>query len=69
MKSIAHAYGDWHKSIHAYLINDKNEIVIQKRSAGKDLYPNIWDVSFAGHVCAGESTKKRRKNENFSYRL
>ena len=56
MKSVAHAKGDWHKSIHAYLINDNNEIIIQKRSADKELYPNIWDVSFAGHVGAGEDT-------------
>lgn len=57
MKSVAHTYGHWHKSIHAYLINDKKEIIIQKRSADKDLYPNVWDVSFAGHVGAGENTK------------
>ena len=25
MKSVAHKLGHWHKSIHAYLINDKNE--------------------------------------------
>ncbi len=57
MKSVAHTFGHWHKSIHAYLINDKKEIIIQKRSADKDLYPNVWDVSFAGHVGAGEDTK------------
>ena len=57
MKSVAHKLGHWHKSIHAYLINDKKEIVIQKRCADKELYPNIWDVSFAGHVGAGENTK------------
>lgn len=57
MKSVAHSLGHWHKSIHAYLVNDKGEIIIQKRSADKDLYPNIWDVSFAGHVGAGEDTK------------
>lgn len=56
MKSEAHSIGHWHKSIHAYLINNKNEMVIQKRSANKDFYPNIWDVSFAGHVGAGEDT-------------
>lgn len=57
MKSVAHTLGHWHKSIHAYLINNNKEIVIQKRSADKDLYPNVWDVSFAGHVGAGEDTK------------
>ena len=63
MKSVAHSKGHWHKSIHAYLINDKNEIVIQKRSADKDLYPNVWDVSFAGYIGADETTKSSANRE------
>ena len=57
LKSVAHSLGLWHKAVHCYLINDKNEIVIQKRSANKDLYPSFWDISFAGHVGAGEDTR------------
>jgi len=55
MKSIAHKNGLWHKSIHSFLINSKNEIIIQKRSKDKDLYPGKWDMSFAGHISAGEN--------------
>ena len=58
MKSIAHKLGLWHKSIHAILINKNNEMIIQKRSKDKDLYPSMWDFSFAGHVGAGENTVK-----------
>ncbi len=57
MKSVAHNKGYWHKSVQAYLINDNNEIILQKRSSTKDFYPNVWDISFAGHVGAGEDTK------------
>ena len=63
LKSVAHKLGHWHKSIHAYLINDKGEIVLQQRSPDKNLYPNYWDVSFAGHVGAGENTLSSAQRE------
>ena len=56
MKSIAHKNGLWHTSIHGFLVNSKNEIVLQQRSKNKDLYPSKWDMSFSGHVSAGENT-------------
>lgn len=54
-KEIAHRDGLWHKAIHVWIINDKNEILLQYRCAEKKLYPNMWDTSFAGHIGAGES--------------
>ena len=55
-KEIAHEKGLWHKSVHVWIVNDKNEILLQYRCADKKLYPNTWDVSFAGHISAGESS-------------
>ena len=55
-KQIAHEKGLWHKSVHVWVINDKNEILLQYRCADKKLYPDTWDVSFAGHIDAGESS-------------
>lgn len=55
-KEIAHKMGLWHKSVHVWILNDKNEILLQYRCAEKKLYPNTWDCSFAGHVGAGESS-------------
>ena len=55
-KAVAHKKGLWHKSVHVWIINDKNEVLLQYRSAEKDLYPNTWDCSFAGHIDAGESS-------------
>ncbi len=51
-----HKEGGWHKAVHAWIINDKNEILLQKRSETKDLYPDCWDISTAGHVSAGEDS-------------
>ena len=55
-KEIAHRDGLWHKTIHVWIINDKNEVLLQYRCADKKLYPNMWDTSFAGHIDAGESS-------------
>lgn len=55
-KEIAHRDGLWHKAIHVWIINDKNEILLQYRCSEKKLYPNLWDCSFAGHIDAGESS-------------
>jgi len=54
MKSEAHKKGLWHRAAHIWIYNHKGEILLQLRSQEKDLYPNKWDVSVAGHVSAGE---------------
>lgn len=55
-KEVAHKKGLWHKAIHVWILNDKNEILLQYRCAEKKLYPNTFDCSFAGHIGAGESS-------------
>lgn len=55
-KDVAHKKGLWHKAIHVWILNNKNEILLQYRCAEKKLYPNTWDCSFAGHIGAGESS-------------
>lgn len=48
--------GSWHKTVHVWIINSKGEILLQKRSPNKDTCPNMWDISAAGHMQAGESS-------------
>lgn len=55
-KAIAHKKGLWHKSVHVWIVNDKNQILMQKRCAKKKFFPNYWDCSFAGHIGAGEKS-------------
>ena len=55
-KSIAHEKGLWHKSIHVWIINSKNQILLQYRCKDKNLYPDTWDCSFAGHITTGEDS-------------
>ncbi|MCK5152842.1 MAG: NUDIX domain-containing protein [Spirochaetales bacterium] len=54
MKSEAHRSGLWHRSSHIWIFNNKSEILLQLRSGEKNIFPNLWDVSAAGHIGAGE---------------
>jgi isopentenyl-diphosphate delta-isomerase len=57
MKSEAHAIGLWHRAAHIWIYNSKGEVLLQLRSKDKDLFPNRWDISVAGHVTAGEKVE------------
>ena len=48
--------GHWHRSVHIWIINDKQELLVQKRNPYKKTFPNLWAISTAGHVLAGESS-------------
>ncbi len=54
-KQQAHEDGNFHRTAHIWIINDKNELLLQKRSSTKKTHPNYWDISGAGHIRAGES--------------
>lgn len=48
--------GHWFRSVHIWIINNKKEILLQKRSPNKSTFANMWAVSVSGHVQAGESS-------------
>lgn len=50
LKSIAHIKGLFHASVHIWFYTNSQEILIQKRKATKDTFPNLWDISVAGHI-------------------
>jgi len=54
LRSEVHRDGDWHATIHAWIINDAKEVLLQKRSMAKDTSPGKWDISCAGHIEFGE---------------
>lgn len=55
-KKEAHEKGLWHRAAHVWFINSFDEILLQKRSAAKDSYPGLYDVSAAGHLSAGDTS-------------
>lgn len=50
------AKGEYRTSAHIWIMNSKNEILIQKRSLTKDKFPGMW-AQTGGGVIAGESSK------------
>lgn len=57
LKSTAHENGLYHATVHVWFYNKKNQILIQKRSVKKSIFPNLWDVSVAGHIPYKETTE------------
>lgn len=49
-----HKQGLWHRSVYAFIFNKNGDVLLQKRSANKKLWPNLWDITAGGHVLAGE---------------
>ena len=54
-KTQAHEDRNFHRTAHVWIMNDKKELLLQKRSATKKSHPNFWDISGAGHIRAGET--------------
>ncbi|HEY9584668.1 MAG TPA: NUDIX domain-containing protein [Candidatus Paceibacterota bacterium] len=57
LKSEIHKTGDWHRTVHVWILNSKKELLIQLRSPNKENFPNLWDISAAGHISAGEDSQ------------
>lgn len=55
-RETAHARGIRHRTAHVWIMRRKDgvpQVLLQKRSAGKDSYPGCYDISSAGHIPAG----------------
>ena len=58
LKSEAHKYGHLHASVHIWFYTTDGKLLIQKRASNKIAFPNLWDVSVAGHILSGENPIK-----------
>jgi len=57
-KSEAHRLGLWHRCFHCWIYGSDSEgpyLLLQRRAAAKDTWPNYLDVTAAGHLTAGEA--------------
>lgn len=55
-RTRAHAEGIRHRTAHVWLVRRQEgrlQVLLQKRSEGKDSYPGCYDISSAGHIPAG----------------
>ncbi len=57
-RDIVHAKGLWHREIAVWIMNEKGEVLLQKRSPNKKQGANNWSTSCAGHIDIGEEPIK-----------
>lgn len=55
-KLRAHELGLYHKAVNVWIVNKKGELLVQRRNYDKKVFPNMLDISFAGHVSSGETS-------------
>ena len=53
-RDIVHKNGIWHRTNQVWIINDKKQILCQRRSLLKDMNPGKWEALFGGHIQAGQ---------------
>ncbi|OUM94141.1 MAG: hypothetical protein A9Z00_00490 [Thermobacillus sp. ZCTH02-B1] len=58
-RSEVHARGYRHRSFHCWLAAPRGDgglvIRFQRRAAGKDTFPDHYDITVAGHLASGET--------------
>ncbi len=65
-RSVVHRTGLLHPTVHIWFIRRKDmgvHVLLQKRSHEKDICPDCYDVSTAGHVTQGDEFKKTALKE------
>lgn len=53
-RSAVHADGDWHRTVHVWVVRRSGHVLVQRRAQSKQLEPGRIDVSVGGHLLAGE---------------
>lgn len=59
-RSEVHRVGHWHEAFHCWFIRNEqgmDYIYLQLRSKNKKDYPNLLDITAAGHILANETVK------------
>lgn len=67
-----HVDGDWHRIAMICIVNNKNNVLLQRRSKHVDKFPNLWDLSVASHVQSGNdsiSTAVKETNEEIGLQI
>ena len=49
-RKIVKRDGHWFRAVHVWIVNDKNQVLCQKRSHKKDMSPGKWEPAVTGHI-------------------
>lgn len=60
-RGAVHRDGDWHRVFHCWIayrdIDERDYLVVQRRGPNTATFPNLLDITAAGHYQAGESIR------------
>ena len=65
-RKTAHRDGILHQTAHVWIVRRNHtgyDILLQKRSRGKDSFPGFYDTSSAGHIPAGDEPLPSARRE------
>jgi isopentenyl-diphosphate Delta-isomerase len=62
LREKCHKQGLWHRASTIFILNSKDEVLIQKRAPNMS-HPNRWCTSASGHVLVDESYEQAAKRE------
>lgn len=58
-----HRNGSWHRGVHIWGLNEKGEILLQRRGMEVSVYPGLWENTAGGHVDAGDTSIETAQKE------
>src|SRR6266850_1245788 len=61
-RAEAHRRGIWHQTVSVFVLNDHGEVLVERRSDFKDLFPGFYDI-VGGHLSPGEKPPERARQE------
>ncbi|GGE63586.1 NUDIX hydrolase [Priestia taiwanensis] len=56
-RNAIHRDGDWHETFHCWFVEEAEDdmhLYFQLRSSTKKDFPNVWDITAAGHILCDE---------------
>eukprot|EP01130_Rhizamoeba_saxonica_P011628 TRINITY_DN4832_c0_g1_i1.p2 TRINITY_DN4832_c0_g1~~TRINITY_DN4832_c0_g1_i1.p2 ORF type:complete len:466 (+),score=135.81 TRINITY_DN4832_c0_g1_i1:22-1419(+) len=62
-RNIVHEQGFNHRAVHVWIIDSQGNLILQQRAAEKLAFPNMWDISAAGHVESGDNSIETASKE------
>lgn len=55
--------GEYCRTVCVCVFNSRGELLLQKRTPDKELWANLWDITAAGGVLAGENGQQAAERE------
>ncbi len=55
-RKAVHRSGELHRTVHVWIMNDRREVLLQKRAQSKNTHPGLWDMACAGHIVHGDTS-------------